>query len=310
MKHISKKITALILSLILAVAVIPLSGLNIEANATSGDDIVTYARTFIGHAYVSGGTGPDVFDCSGFASYIYGHFGINIPNSTTLIWNDVKSGKETYGTVIDHGSIEKAQAGDLIVWVGHVSIYTSNGGCVEALNSRYGVTDSMPVNSHTNGMDYYVLRVKGVDGASVKPAAPVITADKTTVKKGETITLSWKPVDGISNYRVECTLWPLPYIDETTSSTSYTFSPAISGTYTVCVYSVNSAGETQSNKITVKVESDSTASEGGDSPIIVVPVAGGIDLSSFKAVIDMIIKAFQAFIQFMTNIVSTLSNIA
>ena len=310
MKNISKKITALILSLILAVAVIPLSGINIEAAAVSGDDIVAYARTFIGCSYVSGGTGPDSFDCSGFASYVFAHFGINIPNSTTLIWNDIKSNKETYGTVIDHGSTEKAQAGDLIVWVGHVSIYTSNGNCVEALNSRYGVTEAMPVNSHTvNGMDYYVLHVKGVSGASAKPAAAVITADNTTVKKGEKVTLSWQPVDGVLHYRVECTLWPLPYVDETTTSTSYTFTPGISGAYTVCVYSVNSAGETQSNKLTVKVESDGT-STGGSPTDFVLPITDGIDLSSFKTVIDMIINAFQAFIKFMTNIVSALSSLA
>lgn len=304
MKIISKKITAIFLSLILAVAVIPLSGINIEANATSGSDVVTYARTFIGLPYVPNGTGPDSFDCSGFVSYVFNHFGISIPNSTTTIWNN----KEAYGTVIDHGSIEKAQAGDLIVWVGHVSIYTSNGGCVEALNSRYGVTDAMPVNSHTNGSDYYVLRVKGIDGVSVKPAAPVVSADKTSVKKGEKVTLSWKPISGASHYRVDCTLWPLPFIDETTTSTSYTLDLSLSGTYTVYVYAVNGSGETASNKITVTVTSDSTTA--GETPELVIPTIDGFNLSSLKNIIDIVIKVFKVFIEFMTKIAGMVSTLA
>lgn len=258
MKKISKRITAIILSLIIAIAIVPLSGLNIGVSAVSGDDVVAYARTFVGCSYVSGGKGPDSFDCSGFVSYVFAHFGISIPNSTYTIWNNM----EDYGTIIDHGTTENAKAGDVIVWVGHVSIYTSDGGCVEALNSRYGVTEALPVNSHTNGMDYYVLRIKGIDDQPTpKPAAPVISADKTTVRRNESLTLSWKSVDGATSYRVECFLGPLPFVDEDVNVTSYTFSLPVTGNYVVSVYAINSSGETQSNELAISVKSTTDVTE-------------------------------------------------
>ncbi len=303
MKNISKKITALILSLILAAAVIPLSGINLEAGAASGSDIVAYAKAFIGYPYVAGGKGPDSFDCSGFVSYVFGHFGINIPNSTKTLWDS----KETYGTVIGHGSTDKAQAGDLILWVDHVSIYTSDGNCVEALNSKYGVTTSMPVNSHINGLDYYVLRVKGLSGSSAAPAAPVVTLDKNSVKLSEKVTLSWKPVDGALHYRVECILLSLPYASEIVYSTSHSVTFPLNGTYTVYVYAVNASGETRSDKINVTVSSDGT-STGGTSPAAVALSA--LNSGSVKDILNVVINVFKAFIQFITNIIGMFTKTA
>lgn len=302
MNRISKKITAIVLALIIAVAIVPVSGLNIKVSATSGSEIVEYARTFLGYPYVSGGKGPDAFDCSGFASYVYGHFGIYLPNSTTEIWNN----REQYGTVVGHGSTENAQEGDLIVWVGHVSIYTSNGGCVEALNPRYGVTEALPVNTHTNGMDYYVLHINGVDGMS-KPAAPVITVDKTSAQKSDKVTVSWEPVEGATSYRVDCSLWPLPFIDETTTATSYTMSFPMSGNYSLIVYAINGAGETQSNRITLNITPDkSSGSDGteGGIPTDIIPDIGNVDASVIKTVLDTIVNFFKLLVGFLTNVIS------
>jgi cell wall-associated NlpC family hydrolase len=43
--------------------------------------IASYAEQFLGTPYVYGGRSPEGFDCSGFASYVYGHFGIEIPRA-------------------------------------------------------------------------------------------------------------------------------------------------------------------------------------------------------------------------------------
>ncbi|MBO4340270.1 MAG: C40 family peptidase [Bacteroidales bacterium] len=41
--------------------------------------IVEYAKTFIGRPYRLGAPGPREFDCSSFTSYVFGHFGYNLP---------------------------------------------------------------------------------------------------------------------------------------------------------------------------------------------------------------------------------------
>ena len=57
----------------------------------AGSDVVEYAKQFLGYRYVSGGSSPSTgFDCSGFTSYVYSHFGIKL-NRTT-------SGQNTNGT--------------------------------------------------------------------------------------------------------------------------------------------------------------------------------------------------------------------
>ena len=256
MKTISKKFIALFMALVIAVAIIPISGINLEADAATGNDVVAYARNYIGCPYQYAAKGPSAFDCSGFVYYVFDHFGIYIPNSTYTIWNNMS----TYGTVIDHGSIANAQAGDLIVWYDHVSIYTSDGHCVEALNSRTGVTEYLPVNSHTNGMNYYVLRVKGLEDAKpVAPSAPVITADKTTAGKGELITISWQAVPGAETYRVLCKSGILTYVNSETTETSKSIGLPISGTFTVSVFAKNEVGETKSNEITLTIKSSSSS---------------------------------------------------
>lgn len=150
--------------------------LPVSASAVSGQEIVNYARQYIGCAYVRNTHGPSTFDCSGFVYYVFSHFGINLSLSS----NDYFTNPGKFGTVVGTGSTANAKAGDLISWSGHVAIYTENGKCVEALNSRYGVTEAIAVNSHTNGMNYKVIRVNGIGAAAADTEAPTITNAKTT----------------------------------------------------------------------------------------------------------------------------------
>ncbi len=260
MKKLSKKILALLLSFILSVAVLPVTGIQLKASAYTGSEVVAYARQYLGCPYVSGKTGPDAFDCSGFVSFVFGHFGVSIPNSTYTIWNNMSS----YGTVIDHGSIAKAQTGDVIVWSGHVAIYTSNGGCIEALNPRYGVTEALAVNSHSNGMNYYVLRIKGVSGSSTEPDEkpvvkkapdkPSLSVDKNLINEGDTATFHWDAVSGADKFQVVCsTLAGVQTLCEDTKETSKSITFTNEGTYTVSVSAVNEAGSSQSNKVIISV---------------------------------------------------------
>ena len=92
----------------------------------SGNNVVSYAESFIGVPYVYGGTTPSGFDCSGFVQYVYNHFGKSLPRTTTQ--------QENYGTQIP---VSQAQPGDLYFWGNkgsayHVAICVGNGKYIAA----------------------------------------------------------------------------------------------------------------------------------------------------------------------------------
>ena len=49
-----------------------------ERKTSTGEDIVAYAKKFLGCRYVYGTAGPKTFDCSGLTSYVYKHFGYSL----------------------------------------------------------------------------------------------------------------------------------------------------------------------------------------------------------------------------------------
>ena len=99
------------------------------STGVSGSAVVNYALTFVGNPYVWGGKDPNTgADCSGFTSYVYGHFGISIPSYS---YSQRSVGKEV--------SYANAQAGDLICYAGHVAIYMGNGQIVHAKGTAYGI---------------------------------------------------------------------------------------------------------------------------------------------------------------------------
>ena len=190
-----KKVLSMFLALIMIVSIIPMT--SIEASALTGSEIVAYARQFLGYPYVWGAKGPDSFDCSGFVYYVFNHFGIYIPAYTYTVWNNPTD----YGTVIATGNTSNAQPGDLIQWESHVAIYTGNGRCIEALNANYGVTEAIPVNSHTNGLNYKVIRVYGVgsSGGGTTPETcncSTSYAGNYTVTVGDAYDLYLRPTHG------------------------------------------------------------------------------------------------------------------
>ncbi|MEG0962121.1 MAG: NlpC/P60 family protein [Lachnospiraceae bacterium] len=99
------------------------------ATGVSGSEVVSFALSFQGNPYVWGGKDPNTgADCSGFTSYVYGHFGINIPSYS---YDQRSVGKEV--------SYSNAQPGDLICYAGHVAIYMGNGQIVHAKGTAYGI---------------------------------------------------------------------------------------------------------------------------------------------------------------------------
>ena len=92
----------------------------------SGSNVVSFAESLVGVPYVYGGTTPSGFDCSGFVQYVYSHFGVNLPRTTTQ--------QENCGTQIP---VSQAQPGDLYFWgpkgaTYHVAISVGNGKYIAA----------------------------------------------------------------------------------------------------------------------------------------------------------------------------------
>lgn len=106
--------------------------------SAKGKEIVEYALKFVGKKYVYGGghgntTLEKVYskkgggvDCSGFTRLVYKHFGYSIPGSS--------SAQRSAGRSVPYS---KAQAGDIIVYSGHVAIFMGDGNkIVHASNSQ------------------------------------------------------------------------------------------------------------------------------------------------------------------------------
>jgi cell wall-associated NlpC family hydrolase len=124
--------------------------------------LVSFAKTLIGVHYKYASTDPSYgFDCSGFISYVFNHFGITVPRSSVDFTN--------YGKEI---SLSDAKPGDLILFtgtdstthvVGHMGIVTENiNGGLQFIHSTsgkaYGVTIS-PLDGYYAERFVKVIRV-------------------------------------------------------------------------------------------------------------------------------------------------------
>ncbi len=196
MKKYIKKILSLMLAAVMSFSVA--AGLNITARASAvfGEDIVEFARQYLGCKYEYAHSGPDTFDCSGYVSFVYRNFGITLPTSSGEYWRNPAA----YGTVIGENSIDDAQPGDIISWNGHVAIYTEDGYVIEAANSRLGVVERKYDLKKWNG-NYHVIRVYGVEskGNIILGVAENLAASKIT---GISANVKWTPVEFADGYLV------------------------------------------------------------------------------------------------------------
>lgn len=100
-----------------------------QTTSSIGNQIVEYAKQYLGYKYVYGGSGPSTFDCSGFTMYVYNHFGVSLSHSATA--------QSKKGTYVAKGDL---QPGDLVffkdyetmVGIGHCGIYIGNGEFIHA----------------------------------------------------------------------------------------------------------------------------------------------------------------------------------
>ena len=123
-------------------------------NGTTPQQLVSYAKTLIGTTYKYASTDPSIgFDCSGFITYVFNHFGIRVPRSSVDFTN---VGKEV--------NSENAREGDLILFtgtvdsiriVGHMGIVTENTDTLRFIHSSSGRANAVTIST-LNG--YYQKR--------------------------------------------------------------------------------------------------------------------------------------------------------
>lgn len=94
--------------------------------------IVSYADSFVGNPYVWGGNSlTQGCDCSHFVWLVLRDtIGYREGWTKSTLWLN-------RGTVVS--SLANAQAGDVIVYSGHVALYDGNGYLIEALNRHKGI---------------------------------------------------------------------------------------------------------------------------------------------------------------------------
>lgn len=92
---------------------------------------VAYAESKLGDPYVTGGNGPNVFDCSGLVQQAWLAAGVSIPRTSFEMWD-----------ALPHISKSQLQPGDLVYFLesgaspsdgpGHVTMYIGNGMMIQA----------------------------------------------------------------------------------------------------------------------------------------------------------------------------------
>lgn len=119
-----------------------------------GQQIVEYAKQFLGVPYVYGGNTPSGFDCSGLTKYVMAHFGINIPR--------VADDQSRAGTYVSRDAL---MPGDIICFnngryngVNHVGIYVGNGQFIHAPQPGYSVKYDTILSGYYNDCYYNARR--------------------------------------------------------------------------------------------------------------------------------------------------------
>lgn len=122
----------------------------ISAFASSGSALVSYAESFIGKVpYVWGGTTPTGWDCSGFTSWVYKHFGYtDIPRvaAAQQAWAQ-KIGSPVPGALAFFAGADGTAAN-----AGHVGIVVNGSTMVDAFGTGFGTRlDNMSTSSGAFG---------------------------------------------------------------------------------------------------------------------------------------------------------------
>lgn len=126
---------------------------------TRRDSIVNFGLKLLGTPYTAAGSSTDGFDCSGFVYFVFKHFGVDVPRSSSLF--------KDFGEAVDINDVQK---GDVLVFlsptrdeIGHIGIVTKPKGMeTEFVHSSSGKAMAVIISSLKNE-GYKKRFVKAVD---------------------------------------------------------------------------------------------------------------------------------------------------
>lgn len=274
MNKITTKLSAIVLVIIVAFSVLSVTA-SAGSDSVSGSEIASYARSLAGRSYARGGKGPNSFDCSGFVYYVYKHFGISMPSSSSAYFNSPGS----YGKVV---SASEARPGDIVSWNGHVAIYLGNNAIVHAATPAKGVCVMNDLrrfvkNGVRNPKHYFIRVVGGTSSSESVSSEPVNTDPEIyKFKTGHSIYSEGSKVkftaSGDNYDKCEISIYRDSELvkNVTVKNGTYLFSADVAGDYSAsCVLTSDSSDKkAESKKITFRVnekpeviETEETAEE-------------------------------------------------
>ncbi len=274
MNKITTKLSAIVLVIIVAFSVLSVTA-SAGSDSVSGSEIASYARSLAGRSYARGGKGPNSFDCSGFVYYVYKHFGISMPSSSSAYFNSPGS----YGKVV---SASEARPGDIVSWNGHVAIYLGNNAIVHAATPAKGVCVMNDLrrfvkNGVRNPKHYFIRVVGGTSSSKSVFSEPVNTDPEiykfktghSTYSEGSKVKFT---ASGDNYDKCEISIYRDSELvkNVTVKNGTYLFSADVAGDYSAsCVLTSDSSDKkAESKKITFRVnekpeiiETEETAEE-------------------------------------------------
>lgn len=131
-------------------------GDKMAASNALGDQIIAYAKQYLGRPYVWGGNGPNSFDCSGFTKYVYSHFGYNLNRTASA---QLKNGVSVTRDQLRAGDLVFFYNGKVSTPVSHVGIYIGNGDFIHASSNSYTVEISSLYAKNYNAKYVYARRI-------------------------------------------------------------------------------------------------------------------------------------------------------
>lgn len=152
------------------------------SDSTSADSVLHFAQTLLGTPYRSASSNPSYgFDCSGFVTYVFKSFNLNVPRSSSEYYN---AGERI--------SLEDAKPGDVILFtgtkthhphsIGHMGIICSNeDGEIKFIHSTSGKESCVTITDFNDTYKRRFVQIVRLLKQNDAPAQEPVLANSGTV---------------------------------------------------------------------------------------------------------------------------------